>query len=204
VELEPAEGSVVAVEYRAARIFDGFSEQIMEDGAVLVDDGRIVSVGAAREPSTGTGVVDLGDATLLPGLIDAHVHLVWSASAEPHEVVKRETRALTALRCANNAALHLHAGVTTVRDVGATDGLSIDVARAVELRVLPGPRVIAAGRAIAMTGGHGWFLGTSAAADLLGLGDEVGSLEPGKRADGGGRRPDGRHPGPARGTVGGA
>ena len=162
MELEPAEGCVVAVEYRAARIFDGFSEQIMEDGAVLVEDGRIVSVGAAREPSTGTGVVDLGDATLLPGLIDAHVHLVWSASAEPHEVVKRETRALTALRCANNAALHLHAGVTTVRDVGATDGLSIDVARAVELRVLSGPRVIAAGRAIAMTGGHGWFLGREA------------------------------------------
>jgi imidazolonepropionase-like amidohydrolase len=54
--------------------------------------------------------------------------------------------------------LHLRAGVTTVRDVGATEGLSIDVARVVELGVLPGPRVIAAGRAIAMTGGHGWFL----------------------------------------------
>ncbi|MDQ5818690.1 MAG: amidohydrolase family protein [Actinomycetota bacterium] len=152
----------MAVAYRAARIFDGFSEQIIEDGAVLVEDGRIVSVGAAREPSTGSGVVDLGDATLLPGLIDAHVHLVWSASAEPHEVVARESRALTALRCANNAALHLRAGVTTVRDVGATDGLSVDVARAVELGVLPGPRVIAAGRAIAMTGGHGWFLGREA------------------------------------------
>ena len=152
----------MAVAYRAARIFDGVSERVIEDGAVLVEDGRIVSVGAARGPSTGTGVVDLGDATLLPGLIDAHVHLVWSASAEPHEVVARESRALTALRCANNATLHLRAGVTTVRDVGATDGLSIDVARAVELGVLPGPRVVAAGRAIAMTGGHGWFLGREA------------------------------------------
>jgi imidazolonepropionase-like amidohydrolase len=152
----------VAVAYRAARIFDGVSERVIENGAVLVEDGRIVSVGAARESSTGSGVVDLGDATRLPGLIDAHVHLVWSASAEPHEVVARESRALTALRCANNAALHLRAGVTTVRDVGATDGLSIDVARAVELGVLPGPRVIAAGRAIAMTGGHGWFLGREA------------------------------------------
>ena len=152
----------MAVAYRAARIFDGVSERVIEDGAVLVEDGRIVSVGAAQGPSTGTGVVDLGDATLLPGLIDAHVHLVWSASAEPHEVVARESRALTALRCANNATLHLRAGVTTVRDVGATDGLSIDVARAVELGVLPGPRVVAAGRAIAMTGGHGWFLGREA------------------------------------------
>ena len=148
--------------YRAARTFDGLSEQIIEDGVVLVEDGRIVSVGAPQKPPPGAGVVDLGDATLLPGLIDAHVHLVWGASAEPHEVVRQEGRALTALRCANNAALHLRAGVTTVRDVGATDGLSLDVARAVELGVLPGPRVMAAGRAIAMTGGHGWFLGREA------------------------------------------
>ena len=152
----------MAIAYRAARAFDGFSEQIIEDVAVLVDDGLIVSIEPAGSLPSGGEVVDLGDATLLPGLIDAHVHLVWSASAEPHEVVQQESRALTALRCANNAALHLRAGITTIRDVGATDGLSIAVARAVELGVLPGPRVIAAGRAIAMTGGHGWFLGREA------------------------------------------
>jgi len=152
----------VTVAYRAARVFDGVSEHAIEDGAVLVEDGRILSLGPAAGLPAGTKITDLGDVTLLPGLIDAHVHLVWSASAEPHEVVERESRALTALRCANNAALHLRAGVTTVRDVGATDGLSIDVARAVGLGVIPGPRVIAAGRAIAMTGGHGWFLGREA------------------------------------------
>jgi imidazolonepropionase-like amidohydrolase len=152
----------VAVAYRAARVFDGVSEEAVENGAVLVEDGRIVSVESARDLPSDAQVVDLGDSTLLPGLIDAHVHLVWSASAEPHGVVERESRALTALRCAGNAALQLRAGVTTVRDVGATGGLSIDVARAVELGILPGPRVIAAGRAIAMTGGHGWFLGREA------------------------------------------
>jgi imidazolonepropionase-like amidohydrolase len=152
----------VTVAYRAARVFDGVSEQVVENGAVVVEDGRITSVGPARDLPANAEVVDLGDATLLPGLIDAHVHLVWSASAEPHEVVERESRALTTLRCAANAALHLRAGVTTVRDVGATDGLSIDIARAVELDVLPGPRVVAAGRAIAMTGGHGWFIGREA------------------------------------------
>ena len=129
---------------------------------MLVEDGRIASVGSVADLPAGAEITDLGDATILPGLIDAHVHLVWSASAEPHEVVERESRALTALRCANNVALHLRAGVTTVRDVGATDGLSIDVARAVGLGVLRSPRVIAAGRAIAMTGGHGWFLGREA------------------------------------------
>ncbi len=152
----------MTVAYWAARVFDGVSEHAIEDGAILVEDGRILSLEPAADLPAGVEITDLGDATLLPGLIDAHVHLVWSASAEPHEVVERESRALTALRCADNATLHLRAGVTTVRDVGATGGLSVDVARAVELGVLAGPTVVAAGRAIAMTGGHGWFLGREA------------------------------------------
>lgn len=152
----------MAIAYRAARVVDLTSEEPMEDGVVVVEDGRIASVGPARELASGVEIVDLGDATLLPGLIDSHVHLVWSASAEPHEVVERESRALTALRCANNAERHLRAGVTTVRDVGSTDGLAIEVGRAVQLGILPGPKVVAAGRAIAMTGGHGWFLGREA------------------------------------------
>jgi imidazolonepropionase-like amidohydrolase len=149
----------VAVVYRAARVFDGISEGVIEDGAVVVEDGRIASVGPARGLPEA---VDLGDVMLMPGLIDAHVHLVWDASAEPHEMVARQSRALTVLRCAKNAALHLRAGVTTVRDVGSTDGLAVEIGRAVELGILSGPRVVAAGQAIAMTGGHGWFLGREA------------------------------------------
>jgi imidazolonepropionase-like amidohydrolase len=152
----------VAAAYRAVRVFDGTSEGVIEDGAVVVEDGRIASVGPARELPPNTEAVDLGDVTLMPGLVDAHVHLVWNASAEPHEVVERESRALTVLRCAKNAALHLRAGVTTVRDVGSTDGLAVEIGRAVELGILSGPRVVAAGQAIAMTGGHGWFLGREA------------------------------------------
>ena len=152
----------MAAAYRAVRVFDGTSEGVIEDGAVVVEDGRIASVGPAHGLPSNTEAVDLGDVTLMPGLVDAHVHLVWDASAEPHEVVERESRALTVLRCANNAALHLRAGVTTVRDVGSTDGLAVEIGRAVELGILSGPRVVAAGRAIAMTGGHGWFLGREA------------------------------------------
>ncbi len=152
----------MTVTYRAARVFDGASDGAIEDGAVVVEDGRIVSVGPVGDLARHVKAIDLGDATLLPGLIDAHVHLVWSASGDPQKVVESESRALTVLRCAANARRHLRAGVTTVRDVGATDGLSVDVARAVELGVIPGPRIIAAGRAIAMTGGHGWFLGREA------------------------------------------
>lgn len=150
------------IAYRADRVIDATHDRPIENGVVVVAGGRVVSVGSYRDLPGDADVVDLGDATLLPGLVDAHVHLVWSASAEPHEAVNRESRALTVLRCAANAALHLRAGVTTVRDVGATDGLSVDIRKAVDLGVLPGPGVVAAGRAIAMTGGHGWFLGREA------------------------------------------
>ena len=123
--------------YKAALVVDGVSEQPVEDGVVVVHDENIASVGRGADLPPEADVVDLGDVTLLPGLIDAHVHLVWNASAEPHELVAREGRALTALRCSHSAALHLRAGVTTVRDLGATDALSVDVARAVGLGVLP-------------------------------------------------------------------
>lgn len=152
----------MAIAYRADRVIDGISDEPLQNAAVLVEDGQIVSVGPEGNLSEDIEVVDLGDATLLPGLIDAHVHLVWSASAEPHAVVESEPRAVTALRCADNMKKHLEAGVTTVRDVGSTDGMAIDISQAVRLGVLPGPRVVASGRSIAMTGGHGWFLGQEA------------------------------------------
>lgn len=150
------------VAYRAARVIDGVSDGALEDAAVVVEDGRISSVGSAAEVPTDMEVVELGDITLLPGLIDAHVHLVWSASADPQAVVESESRVLTTLRAAANALRQLEAGVTTVRDVGSTEGLAIDIGRAVEGEIVSGSRVIAAGRAIAMTGGHGWFLGREA------------------------------------------
>ena len=107
-------------------------------------------------------MVDLGDATVMPGLIDAHVHLVWSAGREPHVLVDQESRYLTVLRCAENCGMHLRAGVTTVRDAGSTDAIAVAVARAIELGVMPGPRVLAAGRVVAMTGGHANVLGREA------------------------------------------
>jgi len=147
--------------YRAARVIDGISKRPLQNGTVLIDQGRIVSVEPNGHAIT-TDVVDLGDATLLPGLIDAHVHLVWSAGREPHALVDQESRYLTLLRCVENCRLHLRAGVTTVRDAGSTDAMAIPVARAIELGVAQGPRVLAAGRVVAMTGGHAHVLGREA------------------------------------------
>lgn len=143
------------IAYRAARVFDGTELHSSPSGmAVVVRDGRIDAVEPGAAVAGECVVVDLGDATVLPGLIDAHVHLTWDGSPDPVERVRREPHALTVLRAAGHAAAHVRAGVTVVRDLGSTRGLAVEVARAIDAGVVLGPRVVAAGRAIAMTGGH--------------------------------------------------
>jgi imidazolonepropionase-like amidohydrolase len=88
----------VATVYRASRVFDGKSERVIEYSMVVIEQDLIASVGPAVETPPGTKIMDLGDATLLPGLNDTHVHLVWSASAEPHNW----SRALTVLHCTHS------------------------------------------------------------------------------------------------------
>jgi imidazolonepropionase-like amidohydrolase len=152
----------VAIAYAADRIFDGTSHVAHDGGTVVVEGDRIVSVGPGRDVPDGVEILDLGDATLMPGLVDAHAHLIWDSSAAPEERVARESVAMTALRAAANAARHLAAGVTTVRDVGSTGAISVELARSIEQGVATGPRVIAAGRAITMTGGHVFQIGREA------------------------------------------
>lgn len=141
--------------YRAARVFDGVELLTSAAGmAVIVRGGRIDAVLDASRVDTDSLLVDLGDVTILPGLVDAHVHLTWDGSPDPIDRVRRESKALTVLRAADHAAAHLRAGVTVVRDLGSTRGLAIEVARAMDSGVIRAPRIVAAGRAIAMTGGH--------------------------------------------------
>ncbi|QPP10183.1 amidohydrolase family protein [Streptomyces bathyalis] len=141
---------------RAARAFDGSQE--LTETVVTVEDGVIVSVESGTSAAQRQVDVDLGDCTLLPGLIDTHTHLVWDASPAPQDRVALETPERTVLRAASHAVQHLRAGETTVRDLGATGALSVPLAQAIAEGEVPGPRVIPCGRAIAMTGGHGWYL----------------------------------------------
>ena len=138
-------------------VFDGRS--VRRKQGVLFDEAAILWIGAsARAPreARGARAVDGAGKTLLPGLIDVHVHLQFDGVAD----FEREGRELTspafaALKAAANAKRHLEAGVTTVRDLGGIGGASIEVGRAVGAGLIPGPRVLAAGRALTVTGGHG-------------------------------------------------
>ncbi|NUR71072.1 MAG: amidohydrolase family protein [Hamadaea sp.] len=142
---------------RAARLFDGEHAALLEQPVVLVEQGRIVAAAAGLEPPADAEVVELGDATLMPGLVDAHIHLTFDASRDAVGRFDRvdDAELLTGAREA--AARALRAGVTTVRDLGDRNYVTL------ALRDEPGlPRILSAGPPITSVKGHCWFLGGEA------------------------------------------
>jgi imidazolonepropionase-like amidohydrolase len=142
--------------FAAVTLFDG--RAIRSRAGVLVADGLIEWVGphsrAPREARSATPV-EGRDRTLTPGLIDCHVHLCFDGQADfVGEAAVTEPYA--AVKCVANASRQLAAGVTTVRDLGGLGAVVCDVARAIEDGRAVGPRVVASGQAITITGGHGW------------------------------------------------
>ena len=149
--------------YRADTVLDATCADALRGAFVTVDGDTIVDVSTTSSAPSSKDVVDLGEATLLPGLVDAHVHLVWNAGPTPHEEVDVDAlSSRTVLRMAARAGQMLRAGTTTVRDLGATDSLSIPLAAAIAAGEIAGPTVLAAGRAIAMTGGHAYQIAVEA------------------------------------------
>jgi imidazolonepropionase-like amidohydrolase len=142
---------------KAARLFDGLSGGLREGAAVLVEGERIVAAGsaAALPPPAGAEVVDLGDATLLPGLIDCHVHLAERADEYAPILMFRHGPLRAAISAVGNARATLQAGFTTVRDLGSPAFLAADLRDAIAEGQLPGPRIVASGPGISITGGHG-------------------------------------------------
>jgi imidazolonepropionase-like amidohydrolase len=138
---------------RAARMVDVVRGVIVAPAMVVVEAGRIRSVGPSAAPA-GARVIDLGDVTLLPGLIDAHTHLTGDLEGDWVNAPVKETAADAALRGARNARLTLQAGFTTVRDVGAPGFADVALMNAIDKGLVPGPRIVPAGSAIGITGGH--------------------------------------------------
>jgi imidazolonepropionase-like amidohydrolase len=149
------------VAIRAARLFDGAGTTTSADPVVVVDDGSIVSVecGPRAAVPPDAVLIELPGATLMPGLVDAHVHLTFDASGTPVDALaaRDDDAALTAMAAAAEA--QVRAGVTTVRDLGDRDFLSI---RLREEGTGTLPTIVAAGPPITSAGGHCHFLGGAA------------------------------------------
>jgi imidazolonepropionase-like amidohydrolase len=139
-------------------LIDGTGAEPLSGRAVVVEGGRITAVVEASQAPRGERV-DLTGHTLLPGLINCHVHLCLGAEADPVRPLRDEPASVTAIRALLRARETVEAGVTTVRDLGGRDYAEMAVRRAIEEGWAPGPRILAAGKAICMTGGHGWWIG---------------------------------------------
>jgi len=143
-------------------LVDGTGAPPIRNSALVVDGSRIAEVHRKPHPAGAfDATVDLGGRSCVPGLIDLHVHLCWNGSTDPADVNEREGHDLTLVRMVRHARLTLERGVTTVRDVGSVDDLSLVLDRAIRAGAVPGPQLIACGRTIVMTGGHDPFWGVA-------------------------------------------
>ena len=141
---------------KAARLVDGRAGAPLAPAMVRVEGDRIAEVGVRLAVPPGARVVDLGDVTLLPGLIDLHTHLTDKAGVHWEEALVTTTPGQAALWGAVNARTTLLAGFTTCRDMGPTwPYVDVDLRRVIEEGGLPGPRLQVAGNYVSSTGGAG-------------------------------------------------
>lgn len=148
---------------KAERVLSGRKGEVIKNGAVLVDGESIVSVGSADVVGShidpNVKVIDFGERTLMPGMIDCHVHLGFDGSADPVTRMKKSTDEQLLVLMLYNARLLLRSGVTTAREMGARSFLDLVVKEAIEEGTAVGPNLLVSNRPITSTGGHCWFMG---------------------------------------------
>ncbi|UCH21503.1 MAG: amidohydrolase family protein [Deltaproteobacteria bacterium] len=134
--------------------------RVLEHATVIVEGEKIVKVakGNVNIPEDAQKIAMDGQ-VLLPGFIDSHVHLCMDSSPDPMTSALSESQTMTALKAANFGRQTLLAGITSVRDMGGKDGIDLGIRQAINYGLIPGPRMLASGKLICMTGGHGWQFG---------------------------------------------
>ncbi len=149
----------------AARLLDGRGSPPVLGAALVCEGGRIAYAGPAAgapRPAPEDAVVDAGAGTLIPGLIDCHVHLCFDGTADFAGEARELNPARAALKASANARRALEAGITTVRDLGGHELAMVDVARSQHDGLIAGPRILTAAAVLTITGGHGHFIGWEA------------------------------------------
>ena len=151
----PGQSPNAPVVLHAARILDVAAGTVSSPGELLIQGEHIVAAGAHVDRPAGAQVIDLGDRTLMPGLIDAHVHLFLHPGAEDMQTV-RESVPQRVILAVLAAKADLMAGFTAERDMGTEGAHSADsaVRDAINAGLIPGPRLRVSGNAIDVLGGH--------------------------------------------------
>jgi imidazolonepropionase-like amidohydrolase len=152
-DTEPANQIVIL---KAARLMDGRGGQPMAPACIRVEGNKIAQIGTSLDTPSGAKVIDLGSATLLPGLIDLHTHLTNRMGVHWEDGLTKTTPGHDALWGARNARVTLLAGFTTCRDMGPTwPYVDVDLRNAIDEGAVPGPRLLVAGNYVSSTGGAG-------------------------------------------------
>jgi imidazolonepropionase-like amidohydrolase len=147
---------------KAGTLVDGTGASPRRGVQIYVRDGRIVDVGPSGDVPSGAQVLDFSEQAVVPGLIDCHVHLSFSAGVDPLADLLDEDDAALLLHAAANARTALAAGITTVRDLGDRGGVVRALRDGIARGIASGPRIVTAGSPITITGGHCHFLGLEA------------------------------------------
>jgi imidazolonepropionase-like amidohydrolase len=148
-----AETAPTVTAIKAAHMVDVRSGALIDDAVVLISGERITAAGSKLAIPAGATVIDLGNKTLLPGLIDAHTHITGSPEDAGYGIIAKSIPRIT-LTGAKNALVTLRAGFTTIRDVGADGYADIGLRDAINDGDVPGPRILASGPPLSITGGH--------------------------------------------------
>lgn len=143
----------------ASRLFTAVSDQVLEDQVLEINDGRIMDIRPRSALPSDAEVVDLGDVTVLPGLIDVHQHLAFDASTDPVTRLGADDDLTLLLRMRAAAQSALAAGITTIRDLGDRNYLSLTLRDWYAAGAEVGPRIVTSGPPITTFNGHCWFLG---------------------------------------------
>ena len=173
-----AQAPAALIVLRAARLLQVDTGPLLQPGEILIEGERIRAVGKSVEHPQGAKVIDLGDVTLLPGLIDAHIHLFLHPGAEDLQTVQESVPWRTIL-AEQAAKADLMAGFTAERDLGTAGAGSADTAvrDAINRGLIPGPRLRVSGNAIDLLGGHEDAIHYNPAQHILSNADYANSTE---------------------------
>ncbi len=147
---------------KAGQLIDGKSKNVKKDISIVINDNQIVDVKPSGEldmpEDLNYKLLDYSDKTLLPGLVDSHVHLTGIGDGRAGDDLATLPDEILSINMANNARVHLQSGVTTIRDCGSKNNTAFHLRKAAEMGIVESPRLVLSGRPLAIIGGHlGYF-----------------------------------------------
>jgi imidazolonepropionase-like amidohydrolase len=143
---------------RTGQLIDGTGAEPQNNMDLLIEDNRIAAIIPRSDiVPEDTLVIDASQQTVLPGLIDAHVHICSDPVADPVYLEMTDSPAMHTIRGVRNARLTLESGVTAIRTLGTPHNADLYIRDAINSGIIPGPRIVAGGRTITITGGHGYY-----------------------------------------------